>query len=62
MVNEEMKTKLKIYKFKVNRLLPDMVTRLREDKTILARSYAQAVTRLNVMVLDRVELVSQEKI
>lgn len=47
------------YKFKINRLHSDMVTRSEEIKIVLAKDWFSAVKQLDIMVCDKIQLVEK---
>ena len=51
--------KLMTYKFKIDRLHGDMVTRSEEIKIVLAKDWFSAVKQLNIMVCDKIQLVEK---
>lgn len=52
--------KIKLFKFKVSRLVSPLVPRIEEQRTVAAKSYIHALKALNLQVLDKAVLVEEK--
>jgi hypothetical protein len=52
--------KIKLFKFKVSRLVSPLMPRVEQQKTVAAKSYIHALKALNLQFMDKVILVEEK--